>query len=48
MGQQVVKVAGLVANQMRENLALVPARQIGAGRRRRQVKLRSITRMLGQ
>jgi hypothetical protein len=26
----------------------VPAWQIGAGRRRRQVKLRGITRMLGQ
>jgi len=47
MGQEVVEVAGLVADQMREHLALMPARQIGAGRGRRQVKLGGITRMLG-
>jgi hypothetical protein len=33
---------------MREHLALVPARQIRAGRGRRQVELRGVTRMLGQ
>jgi hypothetical protein len=32
---------------MREHLALVAARQIGAGRGRRQVELRGITRVLG-
>ena len=47
MGQKVVEIAGLVADQMREHLALVPARQIGAGRGRRQVELRCVTRMLG-
>jgi hypothetical protein len=47
MGQEVVEVAGLVADQMREHLALVPARQIRAGRRRRQVELGGVTRMLG-
>ena len=47
MGQQVVEVAGLVADQMGEHLALVPARQIRAGRGRRQIELRGITRMLG-
>ena len=47
MGQQVVEVAGLFAHQMREHLALVPPRQIGARRGRRQVELRGITRMLG-
>src|SRR5262245_21339493 len=47
MGQEVIEVAGLVADQMREHLALVPARQIGAGRRRRQIELRGITRVLG-
>ena len=47
MGEQVVEVAGLVADQMGEHLALVPARQIGAGRGRGQVELRGITRMLG-
>src|SRR4029077_5120085 len=43
MGQEVVEIAGLVADQMREHLALVPARKIGAGRRRGQVKLWGIT-----
>ena len=47
MGEQVVEVAGLVADQVREHLAFMPARQIGAGRRRRQVELRGVTRMLG-
>ena len=47
MGQEVVEVAGLVADQMREHLALVPARQIRAGRGRRQVELRGVTRVLG-
>ena len=47
MGEQVVEVARLVADQMREHLALVPARQIRAGRRRRQVELRGVARMLG-
>src|SRR4029077_17467497 len=47
MGQEVVEVAGLFADQMREHLALVPARQIGTGRGRRQIELRGITRMLG-
>ncbi|MHC2251519.1 hypothetical protein ACVILK_001211 [Bradyrhizobium embrapense] len=31
MGQQVVEIARFVADQVRENLPLVPARQIGAG-----------------
>ena len=47
MGQEVVEIAGLFAHQMREHLALVAARQIGAGRGRRQVKLRGVTRVLG-
>ena len=47
MGQEVVEIAGLVADQMREHLALVPARQIRAGRGRRQVELRGVTRVLG-
>ena len=48
MGQEVVEIAGLFADQMREHLALMPARQIGAGRGRRQVELGGVTRMLGQ
>src|SRR5258706_3495593 len=47
MGEQIVEIARLVADQMREHLALVPPRQIGAGRGRRQVKLRGVTRVLG-
>ena len=47
MGQQVVEVARLVADQMREHLALVPPRQIRAGRGRGQVELGGITRVLG-
>ena len=34
MGEQVVEIAGLVADEMGEHLALMPARQIGAGRGR--------------
>src|SRR6185437_6265227 len=47
MGQEVVEIAGLFADEGREHLALVPARQIGTRRGRRQVELRGITRMLG-
>ncbi len=47
MGQEVVEIAGLFADQMREHLALMPARQIRAGRGRRQIELRGVTRMLG-
>jgi len=47
MGEEVVEIGGLVADQMREHFALVPARQIGTGRGRRQVELRCVTRMLG-
>src|SRR5258705_10908746 len=47
MGEQVVEIARLLADQMREYLALMPAWQIGAGRGRRQVELRAVTRMLG-
>src|SRR6202165_1143882 len=47
MGEQIVEIARLVADQMREHLALMPARQIGAGRGRRQVELRGVTRVLG-
>ena len=47
MGQQVVEVAGLVADQMREHFALMPARQIRARRGRRQIELRSVARVLG-
>src|SRR5258708_14158890 len=47
MGEQVVEIARLLADQMREHLALMPAWQIGAGRGRRQVQLRGVTGMLG-
>src|SRR5206468_4268421 len=47
MGQEVVEIGSLVADQMREHLALMPARQIGARRGRRQVELRGVARMLG-
>src|SRR6185437_63432 len=48
MGEEIVEIAGLVANQMSEHLPLMPARQIRAGRGRRQVELRGVTRVLGQ
>src|SRR5262245_41835963 len=48
MGEEIVEVARLVADQMREHLPLMPARQIRAGRGRRQVELRGVTRVLGQ
>ena len=48
MGQEVVEIARLFADQVRKHLALMPARQIGAGRGCRQVELRGITRVLGQ
>src|ERR1041385_5164540 len=47
MGEQGGKIAGLLPDQMRKHLALVPARQIGAGRGRRQIELRGVARMLG-
>mgnify|MGYP003693856835 CR=1 FL=1 len=47
MGQQIVELAGALADQMREHLALLLARQIGAGRRRGQVELRCIAGVLG-
>ena len=47
MGEQVVELARALADQMREHLALLLARQIGAGRRRRQIELRRVARMLG-
>ena len=47
MGEQVVQLAGALADQMREHLALLLARQIGAGRRRGQVELRRVAGVLG-
>ena len=47
MGEQVVEFAGALADQMGEHLALLLARQIGAGRGRRQIELRRIAGMLG-
>ncbi len=42
LGQHVVERGGALADQMGENLALHHARQIGAGRRGRQVELRRV------
>src|SRR5207247_2540145 len=47
VGEQVVELARALADQVREHLALLLARQIGARRRSGQVELRSIARMLG-
>jgi hypothetical protein len=47
MRQQIIKVARLVANQMREDFALMPAGQIRAGRGHRKIELRSVTGVLG-
>ena len=47
MGQQIVELGRPLADQMGEDLALLVARQIGAGRRRREVELRGIARVLG-
>lgn len=46
MGQQVIEVAGFVPDQVGKHLALVPPRQIRARRRRREIELRGIARML--
>ncbi|MGY4333619.1 hypothetical protein ACVWWG_008036 [Bradyrhizobium sp. LB7.2] len=48
MGQEVVEVAGALTHEVRKHLALVPARQIGAGGGRREVKLGGVARVLGQ
>src|SRR5262249_16647690 len=45
MGQQVVQIAGALADQVREHLALLLARQIRARGGRSQVELRRIARM---
>ena len=42
MGEQVVEVAGALADQMREHFPLLLARQIGAGGGRGQIELRRI------
>ena len=47
MGEQIIELARALADQMRENLALFLALQIGAGRRRGQIELRCIARVLG-
>src|SRR3954454_19684011 len=47
MREQIVQLASLVAHQMREHFALMPARQIRARRGRRQIELRSVARVLG-
>ena len=47
MGQQVIEVAGALADQMGEYLALLLARQVRAGGRGRQVELRRIARVVG-
>ena len=46
VGEQVVQSGRALADQMREHLALLLARQIGARRRRGQVELRRVARML--
>ena len=47
VGQQVVELARLLAHQMGEHLALLAARQIGAGRGRGEIELRRVARMTG-
>ena len=47
MREQVVEFAGALADQMGEHLALLLARQIGAGRGSGQIELRRIAGMLG-
>ncbi len=47
VGEQVVEPRRAVADQVREHLALLLARQIGARRGRGQVELRRVARMLG-
>ena len=48
MGERVVEPACAASHQMGEHLSLLLARQIGAGSRRRQIKLRRIARLAGQ
>ena len=47
MGEQIVEFARALADQMREDLALLLALQIGAGRGRGQIELRRVAGMLG-
>jgi hypothetical protein len=46
--EDIVELAGALADQMREHLPLFLAAQIGTGGRRGQIKLRCVARMLGQ
>ena len=47
MGEDIVEFGGALADQMGEDLPLLLAGQIGAGRGRGQVELRRVARMLG-
>ena len=47
MGEQIVELGGALTDQMGEYLAFFLPAQIGAGRRRGQVELRSIAGVLG-
>jgi hypothetical protein len=42
MGQQIIELGGPLADEMREHLALLLARQIRAGRGRGEIKLRRV------
>ena len=47
MGEQIVELGSAFPDQVGEDLALLMALQIGAGRRRGQIELRRIAEMLG-
>src|SRR5690349_25128768 len=47
MSEEIVELARPFADQMRKDFALLLTLEVGAGRRRRQVELRSVARVLG-
>ncbi len=47
MGEQIVELSRALADQMREDFALLLALEIGAGRRCGQIELRRVAGMLG-
>src|SRR5262249_33430634 len=48
MGQEIIELGGALADEMREHLALLLARQIGARRGRGEIELRCVAGMVGR